>query len=69
MTPGCRVHLINVSVGKMGKKYVIVGDSRNVQLKLPENVPEFTHVNAEIRSAIVGNGEITVTNVDDFIIM
>mmetsp|Transcript_8094 Transcript_8094/g.24032 ORF Transcript_8094/g.24032 Transcript_8094/m.24032 type:complete len:448 (-) Transcript_8094:2173-3516(-) len=69
MTPGCRVHLMNVSVGKMGKKHIIVGDTRNVQLKLPDDVPEFTQVNAEIRSAIVGNGEITVTNVDDFIIM
>ncbi|AEO98403.1 hypothetical protein EPVG_00199 [Emiliania huxleyi virus 201] len=69
MTPGCRVHLMNVSVGKMGKKHIIVGDTRNVQLKLPDDVPEFTQLNAEIRSAIVGNGEITVTNVDDFIIM
>ena len=69
MTPGCRVHLMNVSVGKMGKKHIIVGDTRNVQLKLPDDVPEFTQVNAEIRSAIVGNEEITVTNVDDFIIM
>uniref|UniRef100_A0A6C0LUF1 Uncharacterized protein n=1 Tax=viral metagenome TaxID=1070528 RepID=A0A6C0LUF1_9ZZZZ len=69
MTPGCRVHLMNVSVGKMGKKHIIVGDTRNVQLKLPDDVPEFTQVNAEIRSAIVGNGEIIVTNVDDFIIM
>lgn len=69
MTPGCRVHLMNVSVGKMGKKHIIVGDTRNVQLKLPDDVPDFTQVNAEIRSAIVGNGEITVTNVDDFIIM
>ncbi|AET42745.1 hypothetical protein EXVG_00096 [Emiliania huxleyi virus 202] len=69
MSAGCRVHLRNVTVRNFGKMYVIAGENQNVQLKLPEDVPEFTQVTAEIRSAIVGSGKITVSNVDDFIVM